>query len=140
MNEVGTELRGYCASRGELSVSQNLLLYRDRIVIPENLQTEVLDSLHDGHLGINKCRAKARLTVWWPGIGNDIKKKVATCNFCQMNSPAQHREPLFTKLPLRPWEKIAADLCTSQGKQYLVVTDYYSRFIEIAWKIQQAHL
>ncbi|XP_060084865.1 uncharacterized protein K02A2.6-like [Ylistrum balloti] len=39
----------------------------------------------------------------------------------------------FTLLPLRPWQKLGMDLCTSQGKQYFVVTDYYSRFIELAY-------
>ena len=42
-------------------------------------------------------------------------------------------EPLIlSKLPDRPWQKVATDLFEYQKSQYLLVVDYYSRFIELA--------
>lgn len=134
MNTVPIELRDMFASRSELSIAQGLLLYRDRIVIPEQLRVDVLNSIHEGHLGLNKCRARAQASVWWPGITKDIQRKIESCDFCCNNRPAQRKEPAkMTPLPQRPWQKIAADLCEIDQKHYLVITDYYSRFLEIAY-------
>ncbi|XP_056000230.1 uncharacterized protein K02A2.6-like [Ostrea edulis] len=134
VTSVRNEPRDFFSSRGELSISQGLLLYRNRIVIPVHLRRETLEGIHEVHLGLNKYRARAQASVWWPGISNDIKSKVASCNFCQEHRPSQPREPLkTTPLPARPWQKIAADICDLDGKQYLIVTDYYSRFLEIAY-------
>ena len=125
--------RDFFASRSELSISDGLLLYRDRIAIPEELRPEIMEKIHEGHQGINKCRARANMCVWWPGLANDIRLKITTCEFFQIHKPAQKREPLkSTPLPARPWQKVAADLCELDGKQYLVVTDYFSRYLEIA--------
>ena len=37
-----------------------------------------------------------------------------------------------TELPSRPWQKVTTDLFEWKNSQYLLVVDYYSRFIEIS--------
>ncbi|GBM34062.1 hypothetical protein AVEN_150748-1 [Araneus ventricosus] len=39
-----------------------------RIIIPKSHQAEVLNQIHEGHLGITKCRARAGCSVYWPRI------------------------------------------------------------------------
>ena len=122
----------YCA-RLQLSVVDNMLVYGNRIVIPTTLRPDILSRIHEGHMGINKCKERAQTTVWWPGIGQDIERKVIECLFCMENKHNQHKEPLLAaSLPDRPWQRIGADLCEQAGQKYLVVVDYYSRYIEIA--------
>ena len=112
--------------RNELSKSKCLVTYQSRVVIPKELQAETLQSIHEGHLGINKCRERAKMCVWWPTISKNIKNLVENCSFCQMHKPTQKKEPLkSTSLPDSPLEKIAANMCEYENKHYLVVTDYY---------------
>ena len=66
-------------------------------------------------------------------MSTDIKKMVETCRFCQSKGPTQRKKPLVaTPLPERPWEYIAVDLCDYKNKTYMVVIDYFSRYIELA--------
>ena len=70
----------YWNIRYDLSISRNILLYRDALVVPKAMRAHILDRIHDGHLGQTKCQERARGSVYWPGITNQIK---------------EGREPLF---------------------------------------------
>lgn len=36
------------------------------------------------------------------------------------------------EIPEHPWQKIGIDLCYSKGQDHLFLTDYFSRYLEIA--------
>ena len=70
-------------------------------------------------------------SVWWPGVSREMENFVQSCPVCQKTTPP-NREPLITTpLPSYPWERIAADLFELKGSMYLLVVDYYSRFVEV---------
>ena len=118
--------------RAELSSSHGLLLRGSRIVIPSSMRQEFLDKIHDGHQGITKCRERAASSVWWPGINDAIKTRISTCQHCQ-SRPSQKSELLIpSELPERPFQKVGADLFQKDGKHYLAVIHYFSRYLDIA--------
>lgn len=133
INEVNPVVREFHNVRAHLSVADGLLLYDNRIVIPAVSQEDVLKRIHEGHQGITKCRERAATGVWWPGLTKAITGIVNRCDFCQKHRTAQRKEPLvMTPLPDGPWQHIAMDICDHNGDKYLVVVDFYSRYIEIA--------
>ena len=124
--------KAYSAVRHEFSVHRGLLLRGKRLVIPHALRSDILKKLHSGHLGISKCRERANQTVWWPGMRKEVEQAVSECPTCHKYS-SQHPEPLITSaFPDRPWQKIASDLFEWKKGTFLLVVDYYSRFVEIA--------
>ena len=66
-------------SQSHLSIIDDILLYDERIVISRPMRQDILDCIHQGHQGITKCRARARTSVWWPGLSIMIEQMVSKC-------------------------------------------------------------
>ncbi|GBM79522.1 Coiled-coil and C2 domain-containing protein 1-like [Araneus ventricosus] len=66
--EVDTLCAPYWQNCYEISVQDGLLMKGCRIVTLESHQAEALNQIHEGHLGITKCRARVRCSVYWLGI------------------------------------------------------------------------
>lgn len=130
--DIPSYLQRYHEIRAHLTVMDGLLLYDHRIFIPDALKRKILTKIHEGHQGVGKCRARAQGTIFWLGISQDIKDYIEQCSLCQRHRNQQHHESLQpTPLPSRPWERVGADMLEHNGKHYLLVTDYYSRFFEL---------
>ena len=71
----------------------------------------------------------ARETVFWPGINDDIQRKVSQCQVCQENSSSLQQETMQShEVPKAPWTKVGIDLFEYNKQQYLLVVDYNSKF------------
>ena len=72
---------------------------------------------------------RARESVFWAGISNDIKTFAETCTVCQENPKSQLKETQQqTEVPLHAWERLGIDLFELNKEYCLLVIDYYSRF------------
>ncbi|UYV80838.1 K02A2.6-like [Cordylochernes scorpioides] len=94
-------------------------------------KSDVLNRIHAGYQGITKCRARAKDHVWWPRIGQEIQDMVKTCEKCIENQPLKHEPLIPNDILERPWQRVGMDLFHYEGSEYLVVVDYFSRFIEV---------
>lgn len=88
----------------ELSVVEGILLKGCKVVVPKKLRPETLRRIHEGHFGVNKCKARARRLVFWPGLNADIESIVSKCGICKKYAYRQPSEPLLMrKTPDQPW-------------------------------------
>ncbi|XP_039610078.1 uncharacterized protein K02A2.6-like [Polypterus senegalus] len=132
IDNVPVAVQQFFHFKNELSEHNGILTRGSRMLIPDVLRADILNRIHDGHQGLTKCRERARISVWWPGISSEIKQKVQSCQICLEMKQTQQKEPLIsTPLPDRPWKRLAIDLCEYNKHTYLVVSDYFSRFLEI---------
>ena len=78
-----------------------------------------------------KTKEGARISVWRPGITEDIESYVSKCHICcKFQGPKF--EPVSSELRANPWQKVETDLYVWNQANYLLVIDYYSMYIEIA--------
>lgn len=124
-------LSPYWIVRDELSEADGLLFKGRQLLIPKAMQHSVLEMIHESHLGIEKCKARARAIVYWPGMSRDIHDTVVKCPTCLTHRHKNQKEPMIPHaIPDRPWQKLGSDVFEHKGKPYLVVVDYYSKYIE----------
>jgi hypothetical protein len=113
----------------------------ERLLIPESLQEAVFDQLHKhgtaGHFGGTATVARGNQRFFWPGMGSDLRKAVATCGDCM----AKHQKTNAregTHHPRRagfPFQRLFIDLVgplpeTSRGHRYIMtVEDHYTRWV-----------
>ena len=130
IKQVPPELQPYWTFREELTIEDGLILKGTRIVIPNKQWQAILKQLHEGHLGLNKCKLGAKETVYWPGLNNELENLVLNCALCLKYSTAKHKvEPSLTlgqEIPLYPWTKLATDIFHFEGASYFLVVDYTS--------------
>ena len=123
-------LKPYFQVAGKLNVQKGLLLEGSQIVIPTSLQLEMHDRLHNAHQGIQKCQQRAQKSIWWSGLGHQLADLVNNRSMC-FKERHQSPEPLMpSNFPTLPWQKVGIDLFYWKNACYLLIIDYYFRYIE----------
>ncbi|VDL77149.1 unnamed protein product [Nippostrongylus brasiliensis] len=105
-----SKLTPYYNRRETLSVVGNCIMTGERVVIPRQLQANVLKELHVAHPGIVRMKKLARSYVYWPNIDKDCEDVVKRCTNCQENAKSPVKVPLETwPTPTHAWERIHVD-------------------------------
>nr|XP_018914208.1 PREDICTED: uncharacterized protein K02A2.6-like [Bemisia tabaci] len=123
----------YFNVRDELAINDGVLFYKNRLIIPSKLQATYVKLLHgEAHLGISKVIERAKLICYWPKFVSDIENYVKSCAVCNKFQRKNVKEPLLPhQIPEIPFHKLGADIAQLQDKNYLILTDYFSKWLEI---------
>jgi hypothetical protein len=118
--------------RAELLVSNDGLLMRgNRIVIPSQLQNQIVRIAHGGHLGQVKTKQLLRQHVWFSGLDQMVDEAVKSCEQCQVNQPGLKLTPTeASPAPERPWQHLSADFYgpLRSGQYLFVIIDQLSHY------------
>eukprot|EP00112_Aurelia_sp_Birch-Aquarium-sp1_P025749 Seg874.5 transcript_id=Seg874.5/GoldUCD/mRNA.D3Y31 product="putative protein K02A2.6" protein_id=Seg874.5/GoldUCD/D3Y31 len=125
--------RPYFNHRDQITTHEGLLLNGLRIIIPTSMRAEMRKSLHTGHIGIEKTKARDRETMFWPNINGEQEDMIKCCSTCQEHQNRQSSEPPIPHdIPDAPWQKVATDLFSLRNKDYVIVADYTSKFFDLS--------
>lgn len=130
---IYNELCPYWNIRNELHVIDSLIFKQNTIVIPQSMRKEMLSRIHEGHFGVNYSCNRAKEVVYWPNMVSQITDMCKSCYTCQIHQPNNSKENIrFHEVPDLPWIKIGCDLFEFNRQHYLLLVDYYSKFVEIS--------
>ena len=113
-----------------------LLLKGTYIIIPNKKCQAMLNLIHEGHLGLNKCKLRAKDTVYWPGLNEELEKLVLNCELCLKYSFSKCKQKssqcLGQEIPVHPWTKLATDIFHFESSSYLVDSGIYKQISQLS--------
>ena len=100
-------------------------------MIPPQLHYQVLCTLHAAHQGVSAMERRARATVFWPGMTQDIYNIRDFCAHCNRNAPSQAATPVVLLTAYHALRKIFADYFDYAGRHFLIVGDRLSGWSDV---------
>ncbi|CAB4027175.1 Hypothetical predicted protein, partial [Paramuricea clavata] len=97
--QVPVEARPYWTFRDEVVTADGLLFKGTRLIVPRVLRSDMLCQIHKSHLGIVKCRQRARDVLFRPGMSVHIEEMFTNCSACADYANKQPSEPLKPIVP-----------------------------------------
>ena len=88
----------------------------------------MLQYIHEGHQGKERCLLRARNTVFWPRISYDIQELIERCIICQEHGKSQPIIGITQEIPPFPWHTLATDIFYWKCMDFLIVADVFSKY------------
>lgn len=131
-SKIPDHIQVYKSKEQSLSTENECLFYGNRIIIPESLKSQVLESLHSNHMGIVKMKMQARSYVWWHKMCQEIEDFTKSCPVCQVTLRVPKEIVTTTwKESKYPFDRVHIDFFHFKGKEFLIYFDSYSKYCDI---------
>ena len=112
--KVNSSLKEFHSVSDRLCIVDGMIMYGFegnplRILVPKNLRKTIIENLHSANQGSTSMLARARQSVNWPGMDQDIQEHCISCMDCRLELLLYQRSPcnplkflyiLFKKLPV----------------------------------------
>ena len=123
-----TDLHEFWPHKETLSVKSGLITCGNRIIVPREMQLEMLQYIHKGQQGKERCLLQARNTVFWPKMTHDVQELLVRCIISQKHGKSQPIIGTTQELPPFPWHTLAQDIFYWKGMDFLIVADVFSKY------------
>ena len=79
-DQVSDAMKPFLSRQHELSVEKECLLWEIRVIIPGELQAQMLKKLHRDHPSTRRMKVLGGAHFWWPRLDKDIAKSVSNAS------------------------------------------------------------
>ena len=127
-------------SQDQLKVVNGILLFQDRVVVPQQLRLEVLEAVHaQHHLGTNGTLQSLRKSYFWIKMARDTRIFCRGCLTCQRAKPTNTGKEPIQEMKISngtPGYAVGIDVGTlpwAEGgyRYFLLMVDLFTRYIEL---------
>ena len=111
---LSTDLQEFWNYRDTLSIKNGLITCENRIIVPKEMRADMLQYIHEGHQGKERCLLWARNTVFWPKIMYDFQELIE-----------MYHLPRAWKIPIHHWNHsgISTISLAHTGNIYLLLEE-----------------
>ena len=129
---ITNELKPFYAKRNDLSLHDGIVMWGLRVVVPYDYRERIITELHDQHPGIVRMKELSRIHVWFPNIDRYIADAVKSCYECSKHKNKPPKAFIHPwNWPTSPFDRIHVDFFSLYGKDYLLLVDSHSKWVEL---------
>ena len=120
IHDIPKEIQPYWTFWEQITIEDGFPLKGTHIIVPQTLHKEMIQLLHTGHLGLEKCLNRAKQSMYWPSLYDELKDLITNCTTClkfSAQKPISNKQHAGHEIPIHPGSKLASDIFHFEGWQ-----------------------
>ena len=130
--DIPLNIREYWNFREELTLHNGIRFKNQGVIIPRAMRPELTVRAHSRHQGIEACIRRAKDVVFWSAMSKDIQEALEKCEISAEFQKNNSKQPMQShEISGQPWSRVSPNLFTLNSRDYIVLANSYSDFIEV---------